>query len=89
MNVRVKLGGVITLPPDIVEELQLEPGSELAFGPARDGKVVVEKVPQGPTPTQEQIRHHLENVAKAARIGMVKEYADMTTDEYMEYVRGD
>ncbi len=89
MNAKVKLGGVITLPPDVMEELKLEPGHEVSFGRAPNGKFLVARVDPGPVPTRTQIRDHLSNVAKAARTGMLKEFADMSTDEYMEFIRGD
>jgi len=89
MNAKVKLGGVITLPPDLIEELKLEPGSEVAFGRAPDGKFYVDRAEPAPIQTREQIRAHLDAVSRAARHGLSREFADMTTDEYMEFIRGE
>ena len=89
MNVKVNVGGVITLPADVVEQLRLKPGSELSFGRGPDGRFVVDKVDDGPAPTVAQIRQRLERVTKAARSGMPEEFAGMTTDEIMEFLRGD
>jgi bifunctional DNA-binding transcriptional regulator/antitoxin component of YhaV-PrlF toxin-antitoxin module len=88
MNAKVKLGGVITLPTDVVEALKLEPGSEVSFIRGPSG-FVLDKVPKGPKPTRDQVRDRLSTAAKAARTGLSKEFADMTTDEFMEFIRGD
>ena len=89
MNAKVKLGGVVTLPSDVMEELRLEPGSEISFGRRPEGGFVLAKVEPGPIRSRAQIREHLAEVAKAARSGLAKEFADMTTDEYMGFIRGD
>ena len=86
MNVIVKVGGVVTLPGEVVDELGLEPGSEIVFSKKSTGEFVVEKA--GEQPSREQIRNQLRAAAIAARTGMIPEYAEMTTDEYMELIRG-
>jgi bifunctional DNA-binding transcriptional regulator/antitoxin component of YhaV-PrlF toxin-antitoxin module len=89
MNAKVNVGGVVTLPGDVIEELGLKPGSRISFERGPKGKFVVGKVEDGPELTFEQVRDRLANVAKAARLGLSKEFAGMTTDEYMEFIRGD
>jgi bifunctional DNA-binding transcriptional regulator/antitoxin component of YhaV-PrlF toxin-antitoxin module len=88
MNVIVKMGGVVTLPGEVLDELDLEPGSEIVFSRSPTGGFVVEKATLGERPSREQIRNQLRAAAVAARTGMIPEYADMTTDEYMELIRG-
>lgn len=89
MNATVKQGGVITLPTDVIETLKLEVGSEVSFRQGADGAVVLAKIPEGTPPTREQIRERIRNVANAARSGLSREFANMTTDEFMEFIRGD
>jgi hypothetical protein len=88
MNVIVKLGGVVTLPDEVVDELDLEPGSEVAFNRGPDGLFTVERVDPGEKPSREQIRNQVRAAAVAARSGTLPEFADMTTDEYMAFIRG-
>ena len=89
MNAIVKQGGVVTLPSDVVESLKLGPGTEVAFRRNPDGSYMMERVSNGLQPTRAEVRAHIEAVAKAARLGLSKEFANMTTDEYMEFIRGD
>ncbi len=89
MNVKVTLGGVITLPTDVLEELKLEPGSEVSFDRGPGGKFLVGKVEAAPSPTREPLRDHLRQVSKTARAGLSKDFVGMTTDEFMEFIRGD
>lgn len=86
MNVIVKMGGVITLPVEVVDELGLEPGSEIVFSKKPSGDLVVTRA--AGEPSREQIRNQLRAAAIAARTGMIPEYAEMTTDEFMELIRG-
>jgi antitoxin component of MazEF toxin-antitoxin module len=89
MNVIVKMGGVVTLPDEVVDELDLEPGSEIVFSKSPDGSFFVEKAEAADGElSREQVRNELRAASLAARTGMVLEYADMTTDEYMEFIRG-
>lgn len=88
MNVIVKMGGVVTLPEDVVDELELEPGNEIVFSKTANGDFVVQKAEAGDRPSRAQIRNQLKAAALAARTGMIAEYADMTTDEYMAFIRG-
>lgn len=88
MNVIVKVGGVVTLPGEVLEELDLEPGSEIVFNRSPTGGFVVQKAEQGDSSSREHIRNQIRAAAIAARTGMIPEYAEMTTDEYMELIRG-
>ena len=88
MNVIVKVGGVVTLPGEVLDELGLEPGSEIVFNRSPNGGFVVERADPGEGPSREQIRSQIRAAAVAARTGMIPEYAEMTTDEYMELIRG-
>lgn len=88
MNVIVKLGGVVTLPDEVLDELDLEPGSEIAFVRAPTGGFTIDKARVGEQPSREQIRNQVRAAAVGARTGMRPEFADMTTDEYMEFIRG-
>ncbi len=88
MNVIVKMGGVITLPSEVVEELDLEPGTEVAFNRSADGVFTLERVEAGEHPSREQIRSQIRAAAAAARSGTLPEYADMSTDDFMALIRG-
>jgi bifunctional DNA-binding transcriptional regulator/antitoxin component of YhaV-PrlF toxin-antitoxin module len=90
MNVRMTAGKQITLPDDVVEALQLEPGSEVVFERRPNGEVVLSSAGGRETarPTAAQIRAHLERVV-ANLPKPADEFAGMTTDEIMEFLRGE
>jgi AbrB family looped-hinge helix DNA binding protein len=88
MNAKVNIGGVITLPADVVEELELKPGSEVAFTRSQGGEIVLTKAPEPAVPSREQIRDRIRAAARSARTGVSKEFVGMTTDEFMEFIRG-
>ena len=84
MNVIVKMGGVVTLPDEVIEGLDLEPGSEVAFTRGHHGEFTVEKVPQpkGLQPSRDEIERQIRAAIGAAGPGP-------GTDEYMALMRGD
>jgi antitoxin component of MazEF toxin-antitoxin module len=88
MNVIVKMGGVVTLPDEVVDELDLEPGSEIEFARSPAGGFIVGRARTGDQPSREQIRNQVRAAAVTARGGTRPEFADMTTDEFMAFIRG-
>jgi bifunctional DNA-binding transcriptional regulator/antitoxin component of YhaV-PrlF toxin-antitoxin module len=90
MNARMTAGKQITLPDEVVEALQLEPGSEVAFERGPGGDVVLRNAAGGSLRklTAAEIRAHLERVA-ANLPKPAEEFAGMTTDEIMEFLRGE
>jgi bifunctional DNA-binding transcriptional regulator/antitoxin component of YhaV-PrlF toxin-antitoxin module len=89
MNVRMTAGKQITLPDDVVEALQLEPGSEVAFERRPGGKVVLTKAMQSSAQEpRERIVERLRRAGEKARQTVSPEFAQMTTDEFMEFIRG-
>ena len=90
MNARMTAGKQITLPDDVVEALQLEPGSEVVFERRPNGEVVLSNAAgaEPRRPSVAEIRSHLERVA-ANLPKPADEFAGMTTDEIMEFLRGE
>jgi bifunctional DNA-binding transcriptional regulator/antitoxin component of YhaV-PrlF toxin-antitoxin module len=90
MNARMTAGKQITLPDDVVEALRLEPGSEVTFEWRAGGEVVLTKVASDhpACPTAEEIRERMER-AIADLPKPAGEFANMTTDEIMELLRGE
>jgi bifunctional DNA-binding transcriptional regulator/antitoxin component of YhaV-PrlF toxin-antitoxin module len=90
MNARMTAEKQITVPDDVVDALRLEPGSEVAFERLPNGEVILSNAVgrELPRPTVEQIRAHLERVT-ATLPKPAEEFADMTTDEIMEFLRGE
>jgi bifunctional DNA-binding transcriptional regulator/antitoxin component of YhaV-PrlF toxin-antitoxin module len=78
----------VTLPDEVVEELGLEPGSEIAFKRGPQGNFFLERADASARPSREQIRQQIRAAALSARTGVRPEYAQMTTDEYMAFIRG-
>ena len=90
MNARMTAARQITLPDDVVEALRLEPGNEVTFARGPGGEITLTKAERNePRETQEQIRERLRRVGDAARKTLSPEYAHMTTDEFMRFIRGD
>jgi bifunctional DNA-binding transcriptional regulator/antitoxin component of YhaV-PrlF toxin-antitoxin module len=90
MNVRMTAGKQITLPDDVVEALQLEPGSEVVFERRPGGEVMLTKAARsGAAETRGQIVERLRRAGEKARRTAAPEFAHMTTDEFMEFIRGD
>jgi antitoxin component of MazEF toxin-antitoxin module len=90
MNVRMTAEKQITLPNDVVEALQLEPGNEVAFARSASGEITLTKVERREAiETLEQIRERLTRISEEARKNMFPEFAHMTTDEFMSFIRGD
>lgn len=90
MNVRMTAGKQITLPDDVVEALHLEPGNEVAFVRGPGGAVLLTKAERGQAvETREEIRERLLKAGEKARRSLSPEFANMTTDEFMTFIRGD
>jgi bifunctional DNA-binding transcriptional regulator/antitoxin component of YhaV-PrlF toxin-antitoxin module len=93
MNVRMTAEKQITLPDEVVEALDLEPGSEVAFTRGPAGEVVLKRAGgesgRGGRETREQIRARILRAAEEARKATSPEFAHMTTDEFMTFIRGD
>ena len=89
MNARMTAGKQITLPDDVAEALQLEPGSEVVFERGPGGEVVLTKAARsGAKETHAQLVEHLRRAGEKARRTTSPEFAEMTTDEFMEFIRG-
>lgn len=90
MNARMTAGKQITLPDDVIEALRLEPDSEVLFERRPNGDIVLGNAAGGERtrPTAEEIRAHLERVI-ADLPKPTGEFAGMTTDEIMEFLRGE
>jgi bifunctional DNA-binding transcriptional regulator/antitoxin component of YhaV-PrlF toxin-antitoxin module len=91
MNARMTAGKQITLPDDVVEALRLEPGSEVVFARGPGGEVLLKRADAeaGGGEQREQIRARLLKAGEAARKTTAPEFAHMTTDEFMTFIRGD
>jgi bifunctional DNA-binding transcriptional regulator/antitoxin component of YhaV-PrlF toxin-antitoxin module len=82
MNVRMTAGKQITLPDDVVEALQLEPGSEVVFERRPGGQIVITKAGEVSRPSKAEYRRRLQSLLGSAGPGP-------TTDEIMRMTRGE
>lgn len=85
---RVTTKGQVTIPKDVRDKLGIVPGDEVGF--REDGEVfILEKAnePAGETPGERMVRLLAEFGQRMRREGKIVD-PDMTTDEYMELMRG-
>lgn len=80
---RVTSKGQVTIPKDIRDRLGIGPGSEVAFVPTEDGAalIAVER-DMSKEETARKFREALDRMAGTLDLG------GMTSDEYMEWLRG-
>jgi len=82
MNARVNLAGEIALPEEVLNELDLRPGSEVVFERGPEGEILLMKAAGAQRPSIEEIRRRIASVRGMARPGL-------TTGEFMQIMRGD
>lgn len=87
MNAKMREAGMITLPADVVEALGLKPGNEVSFRPGANGEFTLSKAAEAPVASRAEIRKRLERGVGFPR--GLDEFAGMTTDEFMEFLRGE
>lgn len=80
---RVTSKGQVTIPKHIREHLGIKPGSEVEFVETADGAALIPL--QSEQPKDEVARRFRETLDRMA--GTI-DLAGMTTDEYMEWLRG-
>ncbi len=88
MNARMTAGKQITLPDEVVDALRLRPGSEVAFERGPNGEIILAKADVPEAATSEEVRARIER-AIADLPKPRDEFARMTTDEIMEFLRGE
>ena len=79
MATTLTVKGQVTIPKHIRDSLDLVPGSKLTFDVNKDGELVLRK--DGPASLRPLDRFDLAAGAADIKLGM-------TTDEYMELIRG-
>lgn len=80
---RVTTKGQVTIPKEIRDRLGIGPGSEVDFVADQEGARIVPTRPaQSPEERARQFQQWLDRVAGTVDLG------GMTTDEYMEWLRG-
>ena len=80
---RVTTKGQVTIPKDIRDRLGIVPGSEVEFVEAAgDVRLVAVNGELSPEERERRFRDTLERLAGSLDLG------GMTTDEYMEWLRG-
>jgi antitoxin PrlF len=82
MNARMTIGGEVKLPQDVIEALELRPGSEVSFERSPTGEVILAKAQEQPRLTREEYRRRLESFVGSAGQGL-------STDEIMRMTRGE
>lgn len=85
---RVTVKGQVTIPKEVRDKLGIEPGDEVGF--REEGDVfILEKAtaPGNETPGERMVRLLAEFGQRMRREGKIVD-PDMTTDEYMELIRG-
>jgi len=81
--VRVTTKGQVTIPKEIRDRLGIEPGSEVEFVADQEGaRLVPIRSAQTPEERARQFQQWLDRVAGTVDL------EGMTTDEYMEWLRG-
>jgi AbrB family looped-hinge helix DNA binding protein len=80
---RVTSKGQVTIPKEIRERLGIAPGSEVDFVPDKDG---VRLVAVNQNLSQEEAARQFRE--KLARMAGTLDLGGMTTDEYIEWIRG-
>ncbi len=88
MNARVTVSGEVKLPDDVMEALDLAPGSEVAFERGASGEIVLSKAPPE-KPAVDDYRTRLSRAAEKARADLRPEFVGMSTDEFMSFIRGE
>jgi AbrB family looped-hinge helix DNA binding protein len=81
---RVTTKGQVTIPKDIRDELGIVPGAEVEFVRTGDGVIRLVAV-DGELSAEERKKRFLEALDRMA--GTI-DLGGMTTDEYMEFIRG-
>ncbi len=84
MNARMTAAGEVQLPKEIIDALDLKPGSAVEFRRGPGGEVILDKASEPLRPTSEEWRRRIESVR-----GTATELKGMTTDEFMQFLRGD
>ena len=87
MNVVLKPGGVVTLPAEVIEGLDLEPGNQIAFKRGPNGEYTLEKAPESSEtsetgPAREEFRRRIRAAVGSAGPGP-------STEELMALLRGE
>jgi AbrB family looped-hinge helix DNA binding protein len=85
---RVTTKGQVTIPKEVRDKLGIVPGDEVGF--REDGEVFILEKASGPaneTPGERMVRMLAEFGQRMRREGKIVD-PDMTTDEYMELIRG-
>ena len=78
---RVTSRGQVTIPKHLRQRSGIHPGAEVDFA-ERDGDVVVRKAAKGRKRAGEEFEAYLDRVTGIVDLGM-------TTDEFMELLRGE
>ena len=83
---RVTTKGQVTIPKEVRDKLGIVPGDEVGFREDGDAYIIEKAVaPAGETPGERMVRL-LGELGK--RLQQNPEFKDMSTDEYMELIRG-
>ena len=80
---RVTTKGQVTIPKDIRDKLGIGPGSEVNFVSTEDGARLV---PVNQNESQEEVSRRFNEALD--RLAGTLDLGGMTTDEYMEWLRG-
>jgi AbrB family looped-hinge helix DNA binding protein len=81
---RITDKGQVTIPKDIRLQAGILPGSEVVFS-FEGGRVWVSKVPDASNDRKKR----LQELAIQARASMAPKFRKMSSDEIMEFIRGD
>jgi len=82
MNARVTVSGEVRLPQDVLDALDLEPGSVVNFERGPGGEVILAKAQEPPRLSRDEYRRRLGAFVGSAGPGP-------TTDEIMRMTRGE
>jgi AbrB family looped-hinge helix DNA binding protein len=78
---RVTSKGQVTIPKHLRQRTGIRPGAEVDFS-ERDGEVVVKKAAKSRRPAADDFEAYLDRVTGIVDLGM-------TTDDFMELLRGE
>ena len=85
---RVTSKGQVTIPKDVRDKLGIGPGDKVGFREDGDSFIIEKTVePAGESRGERMVRILMEEGARLRREGKLLD-PDMSTDEYMELIRG-
>jgi AbrB family looped-hinge helix DNA binding protein len=85
---RITSKGQVTVPKDVREKMGVKPGDEIGFREEGDSFIIEKAVTSaGESRGERMVRILMEEGARLRREGKLLD-PDMSTDEYMELIRG-